>query len=122
MVSKINYLLTIILFLVISFNIYMALFFKEVRPPTFFNATIPETTTTQVIEHPPTKIITTCNFDYDCEWISTNCCPENAGAYWECINKKSYIDCLSRQILCPQVISPKPPLSCVCEKGSCVVK
>jgi hypothetical protein len=60
-----------------------------------------------------------------CEWIITNCCPENAGAKWECVNVKTYkpkIDCSKFQIICPQVLSPKPNLSCVLENNKCVIK
>jgi len=61
----------------------------------------------------------------ECKWIITNCCPENAGAYWECVNVKTYkpkLNCSEVQVICPQVLSPKPNLSCVWEKDECVVK
>jgi hypothetical protein len=60
-----------------------------------------------------------------CEWIITNCCPENAGAYWECVNVKTYkpkLNCNEVQVICPQIPSPKPNLNCVWEKDKCVVK
>ncbi len=57
--------------------------------------------------------------DEDCGWISTNCCPENAGANWECVNtEETVIECPENPI-CPQVISPKPGASCVSINGTC---
>lgn len=58
-----------------------------------------------------------------CEWRITNCCPENAGAKWECVDIRKFKEpnC-TKLVLCPQVLSPKPNLSCVYENGSCVVK
>jgi len=64
-----------------------------------------------------------CSSDEDCEWKITNCCPENAGAKWECVNKKTFVppECPGL-IICPQVISPKPAKACVCKNGECVVR
>lgn len=60
-----------------------------------------------------------CEKDEDCNWVSTNCCPENAGANWECTNKsQADLDCPDDPI-CPQVISPKPDASCSCTNGEC---
>jgi len=57
--------------------------------------------------------------DEDCGWMSTNCCPENAGAYWECVNtEETVIECPENPI-CPQVISPRPETSCVSINGTC---
>jgi hypothetical protein len=66
---------------------------------------------------------TSCFSNFDCEWKIANCCPETAGARWECVNKKTFQEpnC-QRVILCPQVISPKPESDCVCVSGSCVVE
>lgn len=66
-----------------------------------------------------------CFSDSDCEWKITNCCSENAGGYWECVNKRAYkpkLDCSKMTVLCAQIISPKPSKLCVCEQGSCVIK
>jgi len=62
-----------------------------------------------------------CVDDKDCEWVITNCCPENAGAYWECVSLKTYKSkpC-PKDIICPQFISPKPSKRCFCEEGRCV--
>jgi hypothetical protein len=58
-----------------------------------------------------------------CEWKITNCCPENAGAQWECVKTKDFKQpYCSGLILCPQVVSPKPSMSCVNVNGVCVVK
>ena len=55
----------------------------------------------------------------ECGWVSTNCCPENAGANWECVNEKeTELDC-SDDVICPQVISPKPTSSCESVEGVC---
>lgn len=64
-----------------------------------------------------------CKDDANCEWRITNCCSENAGAKWECVNLKTFKapECPS-VVICPQVISPKPTSSCSCENGNCVVK
>ena len=73
------------------------------------------------IEH-RTGIVKTCSSDADCSWVSTNCCPETAGAHWECINAKlSEIEC-PKDIACPMVISPKPGKRCVCENGICTAE
>lgn len=68
---------------------------------------------------------TDCTSDADCAWVSTNCCPENAGAYWECINPKNIkLNCpsLYRDLICPLVISPKPEKNCICKAGSCIAE
>ncbi len=62
-----------------------------------------------------------CRRDSDCEWISVNCCPENAGAKWECVNSDYVDNCSDRlDIMCPQVISPRPGTTCTCEDDKCV--
>jgi len=63
---------------------------------------------------------TTCQSNEDCGWMITNCCPENAGAKWECVNLKTYKSkpC-PKDIICPQVISPKPTIECICVRGRC---
>lgn len=64
-----------------------------------------------------------CSSDSDCSWQIVNCCTENAGARWQCINLNFYKkpNCPST-VICPQVISPKPNTNCVCKEGSCVVR
>ncbi|MBI4010273.1 MAG: hypothetical protein HY361_03740 [Candidatus Aenigmarchaeota archaeon] len=64
------------------------------------------------------KISTDCNTDIDCSWKITNCCTENAGGYWQCINKESQIEC-NELVLCPQVVSAKPERACSCVEGKC---
>lgn len=67
-------------------------------------------------------ILKKCSSDSDCSLEITNCCPETAGANWECINlKKSKIECES-DILCPQILSPKPNFVCTCKEGGCVAE
>ncbi|MCX8190275.1 MAG: hypothetical protein N3F05_03565 [Candidatus Diapherotrites archaeon] len=61
-----------------------------------------------------------CISDADCAWVSTNCCPENAGAYWECVNpSKLKLNCSAIRQMCLQVIRPKPETACVCKEGIC---
>ncbi len=67
----------------------------------------------------PTNKIETCSLDSDCSWIITNCCKESGGAFWECFNKDSYIDCESKETLCPQFLSPKPSNECSCQNLKC---
>ncbi|MEM5878972.1 MAG: hypothetical protein QXU74_00575 [Candidatus Aenigmatarchaeota archaeon] len=64
-----------------------------------------------------------CIFDSECEWKITNCCSENAGAKWECVNKKTFVEpeC-PKYVICPRILSPKPNLSCKCEEGKCVIR
>ena len=58
-----------------------------------------------------------------CEWKITNCCSENAGAEWKCVNVEDFSpSTCAGLILCPQVISPKPSLNCVNVNGVCVAK
>ncbi len=59
-----------------------------------------------------------------CKWVIVNCCPENAGAKWECVNIKEFVkpNCSEYYVLCPQIVSPKPSKECVFENGRCVVK
>ncbi|MGM0439047.1 MAG: peptidoglycan-binding protein [Patescibacteria group bacterium] len=60
-----------------------------------------------------------CEVDDQCEWVSTNCCPENAGANWECLNSEEVdLECEGDE-MCPQVISPKPSTPCECEDEEC---
>jgi len=69
------------------------------------------------------NVTSSCYMDLDCNWVITNCCPESSGAKWECVNMKEFKpkDC-PEHVICPQVISPKPSLGCVCKEGKCVVE
>ena len=67
------------------------------------------------------EISTKCNSDSDCSWQITNCCTENSGGSWGCIGKESKIEC-NELVLCPQVLSPKPKLACVCIQGGCALR
>ena len=64
------------------------------------------------------KVSTECKIDSDCSWQVTNCCSESAGGSWDCISKGSQIEC-NQLVLCPQVLSPKPTISCTCSEGRC---
>ncbi|MFH1234568.1 MAG: hypothetical protein V1493_03060 [Candidatus Diapherotrites archaeon] len=60
-----------------------------------------------------------CTESADCGWVSTNCCPETAGAKWECINAaQSGIKCQSGNA-CPAVMMPKPETGCACKNNAC---
>lgn len=89
--------------LIVLFSVYLGLFLAKISP-----SILPENF---------------CMSDKDCEWVITNCCPANAGAKWECVNKKTFVppEC-PKTIICPQVLSPKPEKACVCENGKCVAK
>ena len=76
-----------------------------------------QTTTTSTVQQ---RIIETkCNNNSDCMWEITNCCSENAGGKWECINGKTFVAGCPENILCPQYVSPKPTNLCSCNQGSC---
>lgn len=111
---KLNAILIVILGAIVAFNVYMFTSNKGTVAINF-NATTTTTTTSYL----PTQLAYNCTVDSDCEWKSTNCCTENAGAHWECIGKGSYIDCQSTQTLCPQFVSNKPSLPCACIGGRC---
>ncbi|MFH7880625.1 MAG: hypothetical protein QXI09_01295 [Candidatus Aenigmatarchaeota archaeon] len=66
------------------------------------------------------KIDYSCNRDEDCFIASINCCPEDAGAQWECIGKNSIIICDVEGILCMKIKSPKPNFYCKCVNGFCI--
>lgn len=64
-----------------------------------------------------------CRTNNDCGWEITNCCPETAGGLWECVNLREFEKPKCPvNVLCPQVISPKPSFECACEAGKCTVR
>jgi len=114
------YILFVILTMIIGFWIFLK-FLEErfcIQTITIVTTTTYTTTTTTVPIHTP-EIIRTCTEDSDCTWLSTNCCPETAGANWECINKESNVTCSGFIVICPQFISPRPSLACKCIGGVC---
>jgi len=69
----------------------------------------------------PTEIVLihSCDSNKDCGWVSTNCCTENAGAEWQCVNKaESIIECRENTV-CPEVLSPAPETKCSCVENVC---
>jgi|TARA_Y100000310_G_C20115173_1_gene548948 hypothetical protein len=70
---------------------------------------------------------TTCTTNNDCEWFSTNCCSENSGAYWECMNPEFFDkECIDNNGFthlpgkgCYTFISKKPENECKCINGFC---
>ena len=67
----------------------------------------------------PTETLINCSSDEDCIWMITNCCKEEMGAEWQCLNKNSYIDCESKLVLCPNISVPKPEADCKCINNTC---
>jgi len=60
-----------------------------------------------------------CVNDLSCDWTATNCCPETAGADWQCISPdNSSIECSGKE-QCPEVLSPKPVNKCLCIADKC---
>ncbi len=87
--------------LIVLFSVYLGIFLAKLSP--------------QLI---PKNF---CLSNEECEWRIVNCCPENAGAKWECVNKRNFIEPECPElIICPQVISPKPEQGCICENNKCV--
>lgn len=119
MKKKMFYILVFLVILVWGTNLYF--YFELQRPSIIYIKGPDETTTTTTLRENVTIIVSKfCNLSSDCSWQSTNCCPESAGAYWQCINlNESTIKCMGN-ILCPQFISPKPTTNCSCEGGKCV--
>ncbi len=65
------------------------------------------------------EIEESCQEDGDCDWVSINCCPEEAGAEWACVNlEETVIECPG-DVICPQVVSPKPSETCGCHGEEC---
>ena len=66
----------------------------------------------------------------DCQWVSTNCCPEHSGANWECTHlSQSDMNCSEdaghiwpcEGCGCTEEEVPKPnPRYCTCLNESCV--
>jgi len=117
------YILFTILTMLIGFWIFLKFVEKNlcVTQITIVGTTTTTTAPSTTIPVHTPEIIRSCTFDTDCEWLSTNCCPETAGANWECINKRSNVTCSGFKVICPQIISPKPSLSCKCIEGVCSV-
>ena len=110
----------VVIILIVGVNAY---FYLQYSSPQFFvtfgndNRLITMTTTTASagVQHKDT----TCNNNSDCAWVITNCCTENAGGNWECINQMTFTAGCPETVLCPQYISHKPSSSCSCNQGSC---
>jgi hypothetical protein len=110
-------ILIFLMFLVWGINLYLHLQSQR-KNIIYIPGSFPTTTTTAIQD---VKIIISkkCNSDLDCSWQITNCCPEKAGAHWQCINaNESVIKCIGN-ILCPQFISLKPNANCSCKQGEC---
>lgn len=61
-----------------------------------------------------------CDTDQDCTWLSTNSCPESAGASWSC-NSLLTQPPRTPSSICPQVLSPRPDKNCGCVQNKCIV-
>jgi len=123
-VKKFHYIAIVVIFMIIIANAYLYLEYSSSNVDVIFDSgnkpPLETATTTENIL--PRFIETKCNATSDCSWQSTNCCGENAGAKWECINGKTFQPGCPRNILCPQVLSPKPNSTCICDQGGCVEK
>jgi hypothetical protein len=127
MVKKDKKLLTfVILFLLLVFVIALNLYLYN-RAITFQNLGVVEIkgfgtiniSKEQNVTFTPTEILRNCTSDEDCAWMITNCCKEEMGAEWQCLNKNSYIDCKSKLVLCPNISVPKPKADCKCINNTC---
>ena len=114
-----NYSVIFLLIVFVGFIVFISFWYKPLPKKIIIQGINQTRPIPKNVSYRPTKIITNCTQDSDCIWMSTNCCPASAGAYWECLNEKSYIDCKSKLVLCPQVPSPKPTLACRCIGGRC---
>ncbi len=112
-----NLILFVIMIFVIFLNFYI--YFSKKEALVFISNIGSINITKESITFNQTIILRNCSKDEDCSWIITNCCPENFGAKWECINKESYIDCKSKMVLCANVSSPMPEGECKCIEGKC---
>lgn len=113
------YFLLLILIIVILFGLLMKCHLDLLKSQCTIYVTSTTTTTTTLVQPKTPVIVRTCTADLDCDWLSTNCCTETAGANWECISKQSDVTCTGVHVICPQVISPKPTAPCVCIHGTC---
>jgi len=118
MKEKVFLILTLILVLLLLINFY--LFKKSENNNTIYIPSFGEISKVNESKNESIiKIEYACENDEECILASTNCCPENAGAHWECINKNSTILCNPEGVLCPQVISPMPNIKCRCINNRC---
>jgi len=127
MIKKDKKLLTfVILFLVLVFVIALNLYLYN-RAITFQNLGIVEIkgfgtiniSNKENVTFRPTEILSNCTSDEDCVWMIANCCKEETGAEWLCLNKNSYIDCKGKLVLCPNISVPKPEADCKCINNTC---
>ena len=127
-IRNIEIILIIILGVIVGINFidpfrdsFQSFFSQNLGQDSIFNPGIGDTSPVEEKEEPVKTSISVsnqCDLDFECEWMITNCCTENAGASWECANpQRSQITC--GQLVCPQVISPKPTVSCSCVQGTC---
>ena len=117
--KKIKFAIVFLLSVLVGLIVYIKIFYKPLPSNVVIIGINQTRPIPKAVKYKPTKIVVNCTTDADCVWMSTNCCPEKAGAYWQCLNKQSYIDCKSKLVLCPQVISPKPKQPCKCIGGRC---
>ena len=108
--------------MIVGVNVY---FFLEAKSVTnyFFTVdtgnrlSVPNTTTKAVEKR---FVETSCKADSDCSWEITNCCAQEAGGKWDCINGKTFVPGCLDNILCPDIVSPEPTTKCGCVQGECV--
>jgi hypothetical protein len=119
-ISKKIMILALIAILIWSANFYFLYLPKDPAIAIGDNIQTSTTTTTEATKQ--RLVSKDCSSSSDCSWKITNCCPENSGGMWECINYKTFEPACPNTILCPQVVLPKPTTACVCEQGKCISK
>ncbi|MFW5902699.1 MAG: InlB B-repeat-containing protein [archaeon] len=75
---------------------------------------------TSVEEEIQLEMVKESTENVECEWLSTNCCPGNAGANWECVNiEETTLECPENPI-CPQVYVGYPTGECISVNETCM--
>lgn len=116
--KNVQAVLLVVVIIIIALDIYIV-FVKNNIPITQNNFTQTTTitplsiytTTTTFITSPTISLSKNCSSNLDCSWTITNCCTENTGGSWECINSNT------STIICPSIISC-PSIPCNPD-GSC---
>ncbi len=65
------------------------------------------------------EIVKESTEDEECGWVSTNCCPPQSGANWECVNiEETTIECPENPV-CLHVYVGRPKGDCVSLNNTC---
>jgi len=123
--KKVMEISILILLIALVFSLYIVSYAGKMQNDNGSFFTIPGigtsiTATSKTTEPEPViQLSQNCTADSDCSWTSVNCCSENAGAKWECINERQSVIQCTKVVLCPQFLSPKPNNDCKCISGVC---